>query len=104
MAAEIYGGPIQRTLDVVWNGTTVSSASFDYLDQGPTTMGWQQFSVNVTGTGSDLLLFQSTTLGNYGPTLDNVSLVLAPVPEPETYACVAAGLLMGWGVWNRRRK
>lgn len=92
MAAEIYGGPPTRTMNVLWNNAIVGSPSFQYTGQGPTSMGWTQFNFNVTGTGSDTLSFQSTTSGPYGPALDAVSLVAAP--EPSTTALAAAAVIM----------
>jgi len=100
MAAEIYGGPATRTMDVLWNNTVISSPSFQYTGQGPDNMGWTEFSLNVVGTGTDTLRFLATSAGPYGPTLDNVSLVL--VPEPTTASLVALGLI-GFGLITRRR-
>lgn len=100
MAAEIYGGPAIRTMDVLWNNTVVSSPSFQYTGQGPDNMGWAQFSLNVVGTGTDALSFLATSEGNYGPALDNVSLVL--VPEPTTATLVGLGLI-GFALSKRRR-
>jgi hypothetical protein len=81
MAAEIFGGPALRTMDVLWDNVVVGSPSFVYSGQGPQNMGWTQFVYNVVGTGNDVLTFHSTTPDNYGPALDAVSLVAA-VPEP----------------------
>jgi len=92
MAAEIYGGPATRTMNVLWDNAIVGSPSFQYTGQGPTSMGWAQFNFTVTGTGSDTLKFQSTTSGPYGPALDAVSLV--PTPEPSTTALAAAAVIM----------
>ena len=93
MAAEIYGGQPTRTMDVLWNGVLVSSPSFNYIGQGPNSMGWMQFNYDVVGTGSDTLTFQSTTAENYGPALDDV--MLHSVPEPSIIALVGvAGLAL----------
>jgi hypothetical protein len=93
MAAEIRGGPALRTMDVLWDGAIVGQPTFTYTGQGPDNMGWTQFTFDVTGTGSDLLAFQSTTPGNYGPALDAVSLTsLGSVPEPSTAVLLAIGL------------
>lgn len=99
MAAEIYGGPATRTMNVLWNNTVVSSPSFQYTGQGPENMGWTAFSLNVVGTGADTLRFLATSAGPYGPTLDNVSLVL--VPEPAAAGLIAMGLV-GLGLSKRR--
>jgi len=101
MAAEIFGGSNLRTMDVLWNGNVVSSPSFAYTGQGPTTMGWTQKSVMVTGTGSDLLQFRSTTTNQpqYGPALDNVRLTA--VPEPASMCALGLGVA---ALLRKRRK
>ncbi len=58
-------------------------------------MGWMLHVDVVTGTGNDILTFQSTTPNNYGPALDDVSL--NAVPEP-TALCLALIGLFGVGV------
>ena len=100
MAAEIYGGPATRTMNVLWNNTVISSPSFQYTGQDPNNMGWTEFSLNVVGTGTDTLSFLATSAGPYGPALDNVSLVL--VPEPTPVSRLALGLI-GFGLSKRRR-
>jgi hypothetical protein len=100
MAAEIYGGPATRTMDVLWNGVVVASPSFQYTGQGPLNMGWTTFTYQVLGTGSDTLTFQSTTEGPYGPALDAVSLVV--VPEPGIAALGAAAFSVGLMMCRRR--
>jgi len=99
MAAEIYGGPATRTMNVLWNNSVVSSPSFQYTGQGPEYMGWTEFSLNVVGTGTDTLRFLATSAGPYGPTLDNVSLVL--VPEPAAAGLIVIGLV-SLGLSKRR--
>ncbi len=99
MAAEIYGGPPTRTLDVIWNNSVIASPSFQYTGQGPQNMGWVAFGYDLTGTGNDTLSFLATTAGPYGPTLDNVSLI--QVPEPTTISVCALGLI-GLGLAKRR--
>jgi hypothetical protein len=91
MAAEIYGGPPTRTMDVRWNGALLGSPAFAYTGQTPGNMGWTQFGYDVVGTGSDTLTFVSTTSGAYGPALDGVALVA--IPEPSNLALVAVSCL-----------
>lgn len=97
MAAEIYGGPTIRSINVLWNGQLAGSYTFNYTGQSPTTMGWEYHNTQVVGTGSDLLEFVSTTAGNYGPALDDVSLVVIPAPG-------AAALLALSGLLAARRR
>jgi hypothetical protein len=63
-------------------------------------MGWVQFSYDVVGTGSDIIAFQSKTLGGYGPALDAVSLVTVPEPSVVALSSIAAVTLLCY----RRRK
>lgn len=102
MAAEIYGGPALRTMDVLWNGAVVGSPTFAYTGQEPEAMGWTRFQYDVLGHGSDVLTFQGTTFSNYGPALDDVSVTL--VPEPTVLRLAAAGAIgLAW-VRERRRR
>lgn len=78
MAAELYGGPESRTMDVVWNGGIVGSFEFLYSGQTPTTLEWEYHSLTVVGNGQDVLAFTSTVSGNYGPGLDDVSIYRSP--------------------------
>jgi hypothetical protein len=98
MAAEVFGGPQWRTMDVTWNGVTIGSPAFEYTGQGPDDMGWTEFVYTAMGTGDDALSFVSTTDANYGPALDLVSVI--PVPSPATLPVMA---VLGFGVMRRRR-
>lgn len=101
MAAEIYGGPALRTMDVLWNGAVVGSPTFNFTGQEPDAMGWTRFQYDVIGHGSDVLTFQGTTISNYGPALDDVSVTL--VPEPTVLHLVTVGALgLGWVRGGRR--
>ena len=69
---------------VDWNGASV------FTQPNPSGIGWQNYALLVTGTGSDTLSFAAAN--NPGLTfLDNVSL--SGVPEPSTWAM----LLFGFG-------
>jgi hypothetical protein len=98
MAAEIFGGPQWRTMDVTWNGGIIGSPAFEYTGQGPEDMGWTEFVFFATATGNDTLAFVSTTPDNYGPALDLVSVTL--VPSPATLPLMAA---LGTRLVRRKR-
>lgn len=85
MAAEPFGGPTLRTMDVLWNGCVIGSPVFVYSSQGPADPGWIEFVYSVTGTGQDTLAFSSTTAANYGPALDMIS-VTSPVEGLRNYS------------------
>ncbi len=69
--------------------------------------GASVFSQSFAAASSVTLAFGVVDLTDYGVTsalwLDNVQLVAAPVPEPETYAMLLAGLGL-MGAVARRRK
>lgn len=54
------------------------------------------YSLNL-GTGA------ATLVGNIGGGHQIVDLAVTPVPEPEAYAAIAGGLLVGFAAWRRRR-
>jgi len=77
-------GPV-TFLDVTWDGTTVFSNT--WLDTGD--IPYQNYTVQVVGTGSDVLQFISAYDPGY-TYLDNVSLT-SGVPEPATWAMMMLG-------------
>lgn len=86
-------------ITVAWNGMDLH----DLSGAGTSQHNWLEVNHQVLGTGSDVLSFRATGLNDsYGGSLDNVSLTAA-VPEPGTYALMAAGLL-ALGFIARRRK
>jgi hypothetical protein len=90
----------EPSLTVTWDGKTVFSEPNPVVGNV-----YQTFSVNVVGTGSDLLVF--TSVNDLGYTyLDDVSLNPASAtPEPSTLVLVGmAGVsLAGCGLWRRKR-
>lgn len=95
-------GPVDtNNLSVFWNGGSLGT--FGGINASSTTNNWILYTIQVVGTGLDVLRFQATgTSDSFGGSLDAVSIT-TPVPEPEIYAMMAAGLgLMGFVA--RRRK
>jgi hypothetical protein len=83
--------------DVTWNGSTVHSET-----DNSAGAGWQNFTVTVTGHGTDALVFAAYN----DPALtyvDNISVTGANgVPEPATWAMMLLGF-GGLGAMLRRR-
>lgn len=69
------------------------------------SVGWTTYSLVFTPTTTTnyVLSFSNSGGDNIGMLLDNVKVITAPVPEPETYAMMLAGLGL-LGVMTRRRK
>ena len=80
------GGPFDNGLTVDWNATQLATIS------SPAQGTWEQFSYQVTGTGSDTLIFLDNIAGNAGPLLDNVGV--QAIPEPATFGLIGVGLLL----------
>ncbi len=80
-------------IDVYWGSTLLNASPISGNGSGLSAHQWTQYSFTVKGTGSDLLSFRAVGLDDsLGGSLDAVRLVTAPVPEPETYAMLLAGL------------
>lgn len=96
------GGP--KTLDVLWNGAVVGSFSYTHLPGDRwNNLRWEDHSVFVRGLGAlDALMFRSTSTfySDAGPFVDALSITA--VPEPGTWAMLAAGLGL-LGVVGARR-
>jgi choice-of-anchor C domain-containing protein len=101
LGGNFYGGPNIKT-GVVSAAGSSQSLSFNNAASTATNMGWMHQSFTFVATeASTALSFTSTTDGNAGIALDNITIT--PVPEPETYAMMLAGLGL-LGVVARRRK
>ena len=87
-------------IEVLWNGASVASVTADGI--GRSGNDWRLFSYIVLGSGSDVLTFRAIgTNDGLGGSLDAVAITA--VPEPSTYAMMAAGLALV-GVALRRRR
>ena len=89
-----------QTLSVNLDGNTIWS--------GTPGTSWQTFSASLQNVGAGLhtLSFVGTNLNRAADTsvfVDNVKMSVTPVPEPETYAMLLAGLGLMGGVARRRK-
>ena len=87
---------IERTLDVFWGTSLVGSLLFDPTGRSNANMGWESHAFSVTGTGSDILSFVSTTTGNFGPAIDSVSVLAVPEPTALILSGTVLLVLVGW--------
>ncbi len=78
--------PLIRSLQVRWGGNVVAQPTFNPAGHTNTSMGWRLETVLVTGHGTDELRFESTTIGNYGPALDDVHLRPSVYIESHPYS------------------
>src|SRR5207248_2099007 len=70
-------GPMTNEMTVGWRGGIVKTIDFDTTGHSDTDMGWTYTNFVLTGFGGlDELRFTSLTPGQYGPTLDDVSIYL----------------------------
>lgn len=88
-------------ISVYWNDTLLMTNS----GAGGSAHDWQSFSVQALGTGLDVVKFVAGgKQDTYGGSLDNVSLVAAPVPEAGTLSMVLAGLVAIGLMMSRQRR
>ena len=90
-------------LSVLWNGSLVSALA----GSNPTSVNnWSLLSFDVIGGigATSRLVFNAAGLSDsYGGSLDAVS-VTSPVPEPQTYALMLAGICAVFFMGRRRNK
>lgn len=101
----------ESTLDEQFTVTFTQGLTLDAGDNDDSTYGFTPGSFfEIEGEFVNIFNFAATTLGDttveHGfiyQTVTSVLIQAAPIPEPETYAMMLAGLgLVGWSV--RRRK
>jgi hypothetical protein len=86
-------------IQAFWNGVQLGSTLTGSNPDG--VHHWAQYTFSVIGHGQDTLSFAAAGANDsYGGSLDAVSL--SPVPEPETYAMLLAGLGLVGFIARRR--
>ena len=98
-------GNASSLMNVYWGSTLLTPSPL----VGTTTPTWQTFSQTVSALGSSTVLrFESvgpTSASSYGSYLDNVSVSVSAVPEPQTWAMMLLGLgLMGFIARRKRQE
>ncbi len=89
-----------KSMDVLVGGIKLANFSVDTTGRAWSDASWIYKAVNFEAvSNSTQIEFNSlNSFGFFGPLLDGVSLEIAapiaPIPEPETYALMLAGLAM----------
>ncbi|HPA20416.1 MAG TPA: DUF642 domain-containing protein [Verrucomicrobiae bacterium] len=97
MAGNPDGGIKQMV--VLWGGSVLETNTFDTAGQSIGNMGWLDYQHVVTSSSNfTQLQFVSLTVGNAGPALDSVSLVI-----PEASSAMWLGLALTFLILRGRR-
>ena len=108
---DMAGNPDQRydkTLVSVSFGDASGISHYFTFDQNGNTkaqMGWETkfFDFVAFESGATVISFGDTTVGgdSWGAAIDNVSVDLAPIPEPSTFLLLGGGIA-GLAIYMRR--
>ena len=97
-------GNASSLMNVYWGNTLLTASPL----VGTTTPTWQTFSQTVSALGSSTVLrFESvgpTSAPTYGSYLDNVSVSVSAVPEPQTWGMMLLGLGLMAFIARRKRQ
>jgi choice-of-anchor C domain-containing protein len=96
--------PLLVTMEFLWHGTVVDSLSFNTAGHTGTSMGWSYYDYQLTAaTDLTRLTFGSLTASsNRGPAIDDVKLVVIPIPDSGP-GLVLCAMLLGFSLpWARR--
>ncbi|PKL75829.1 MAG: hypothetical protein CVV27_13360 [Candidatus Melainabacteria bacterium HGW-Melainabacteria-1] len=80
LAGNPGGDPKVKELDVLWNGTSIATLSFDTTGKTTTAMGWQGYRIEIPAgmtSGAASLGFRNKASGAdtyFGPMLDNIGV------------------------------
>ena len=103
LATSNFNMPTLTTVGSLGVGGFNGSTGFDVLADGSAYAALNVGSSSSTGIYSvNLGTGAASLIGNYGGTL--TGLTVAPIPEPETYALMLAGLAATGFMAKRRRK
>jgi hypothetical protein len=81
----------------------VAIQTYQLVNQSSASNAWQSFSFNFTAASTlSTLEFRHAPAGENYSFLNDAAVFAVPVPEPETYAMLLAGLgLVGFAVRRR---
>jgi len=92
------GGTLILSGTGLYTGGTIVSAGLLAVTSGTALPDNQSLTVGAGGT----LIFDPSYVA--APIVFGQSLAVSPVPEPSTLALLAAGLVVGFGVWRRGKR
>ena len=96
MAGNPEGAPTVKSMDISFGTTALPTQTFSTAGTSVSNMGWETRTFFVTATTANTTLTFTSLTANFGPALDNVSVVV--VPEAGTLALLGVGCSVLSGV------